>query len=106
MNDMNGELFKSGFNRKQILTIKKYSLKDGVHYTKILADLRKRFIASCLMFLVLFALFISEFFSENGDVESYLVAMFVGALIIFFMAPIPLSWKSYIFFRKNPQLLS
>ncbi|NEG61928.1 hypothetical protein GQQ23_06145 [Pantoea agglomerans] len=99
-------LYKHGFNRKQILIIRKYSLKEGVPFTKILSDLRKRFIGSCIMFLVMSGFMISEIFSEAGDIESYFVAMLIGAGVIFFLAPMPIAWKSYRFFKKNPHLLS
>lgn len=105
MNDYEKKLLDHGFSAKDIGKLKNIIKKDESQkdtLQSLVIDLSRRFWGG-IIGLVLLALigFYGIFNADKSSAISYLIALVFGVLVIYFVTPLNLSWKSYRFIKKT-----
>jgi len=96
------ELAKNGFTVKDLAAMRQYLGKDGATYLTLLSELKGRFILSCVLIVILCAVWIYFVFrGEKGDLISFSLTMLVAAPIFYIMTPMKLAFKAFKYMRKN-----
>lgn len=96
------DLARNGFTGKDIAAMRQYLGKDGATYPSLLGELKVRFITSCIVIAIILAGFSYTFIYENSDyIFGYVVAMVISGPIFYFMTPMKLGCKAFIYKMKN-----
>jgi len=105
MNDYEKKLLDHGFSAKDIGKLKNIIKKDESQkdtLQSLVIDLSRRFWGGIigLVLLALIGLY-GIFNADKSSAISYLIALAFGVLVIYFVTPLNLSWKSYRFIKKT-----
>lgn len=99
-------LLKDGFTEKEVLSIRQHVEKDGYPYPWLLSHLKKRFIASAIIMLILFAGLIYTIYNgTQQNLVSYSITLVIGYGILYIFTPLKAAYKAYRFMRKHDHLL-
>lgn len=95
------KLARNGFTGKDIAAIRQYLGEDGATYPSLLGELRRRFIVFCVLLAILASVWIFYIFTgDKAEILSYSFTMLVVIPIIYFMTPMKLSFKAFMFKKK------
>jgi hypothetical protein len=96
------ELVRCGFTGKDLAAMRQQLGKEGATYPSLLDELRVRFIASCIIMAIIITGFTYSMMYESSDyLFGYVVAMIITAPIFYFMTPMKLGYKAFIYKLKN-----
>lgn len=96
------ELVRCGFTGKDLAAMRQHLGKEGATYPSLLGELRVRFIISCIIIAIIITGFTYSLMFESSDyLFGYGVAMTITAPIFYFMTPIKLGYKAFIYKFKN-----
>lgn len=96
------KLAQNGFTGKDIAAMRQYLGKDGATYPSLLGELRVRFIVSCIIIAIIIAGLIYTINYENNDyIFGYIISMIITIPIFYFMTPMNLGCKAFIYKMKN-----
>jgi len=99
-------LLKEGFTGKEVLTLRQHAEKEGYPYYWLLCQLRKRFIVSLVIIMILVLGWV--YTACNGtqqNVVSYSITLFFGVIILYIFMPLRPAYKAYKFIKKKGHLL-
>ena len=98
-------LLENGFNKKNIAVMKR-AIVRGEDPDETLFDitleLKNRFFNGCLCLCVCLVPLI--FYSIKGELDGVIVAcilMLFGFIVVYYIVPMNLAWKAYLFFKKT-----
>lgn len=95
------KLARNGFTSKDIAAMRQYLGKDGATYPSLLGELRGRFIVSCVLLAILTSVWIFYIFNgDKAEVLSFSFTMLVVIPIFYFMTPMKLGFKAFMFKKK------
>lgn len=95
------KLARNGFTGKDIAAIRQYLGEDGATYPSLLGELRRRFIVFCVLLAILASVWIFYIFTgDKAEIMSYSFTMLVFIPIIYFMTPMKLGFKAFMFKKK------
>ncbi|AHK21544.1 membrane protein [Yersinia similis] len=99
------KLLDKGFTEKNIQHMRKIISRDKTHketYQSLLGSLKKRFLAGCVIVLILFAFTVPELVNqERTDFISIYITLALALFIVYIMAPMNLAWKAYRYLKKE-----
>lgn len=99
-------LLKEGFTGKEVLSIRQHMEKDGYPYPWLLSQLKKRFIVSVIIMLILFAgLVYTAYSGTQQNIVSYSITLIIGYGILYIFTPLKPAYKAYRFMKKHGHLL-
>ncbi|NYS29976.1 hypothetical protein [Pantoea sp. WMus005] len=104
MNEFEQELYNNGFSAKDIgklkSTIKKdESKKDTLQ--SLVIDLSKRFWGGVIALVILMLIGLDGIFNADAsNAIPYIIILTFAFLVVYFVTPLKLTWKSYKFVRK------
>lgn len=103
--EMEEKLSEQGFSAREIALLKHRVEQDTTTYQALLIDLRKRFIG-CVIFLlvVLFYFGGAYFIRGQSDFLSTILTLIFTLIVFWFLAPLKLGAKAYLFIRNNSYL--
>lgn len=99
-------LLKEGFTGKEVLALRQHAEKEGYPYYWLLSQLKKRFIVSVIIIMILLLGWV--FTACNGtqqNLVSYSVTLLIGVVILYIFMPLKPAYKAYTFMKKNGHLL-
>lgn len=104
MNKMEIEelLLKEGFTKKEVSVIRQHAEKDGYPYSWLLSQLKKRFIVSLILIIILLAGLVYTI--HNGtqqNLVSYSITLLAGLGILYVFIPLKPAYKAYRFMKKH-----
>lgn len=100
--EMEKKLVRNGFTGKDIAAMRQYLGQDGATYLTLLGELRARFITSCIIIAIIIAGLVYTLIYESSDyIFGYAVAMIIIAPIFYFMTPIKLGYRAFLYKMKN-----
>ncbi|WP_261644206.1 hypothetical protein [Erwinia mallotivora] len=100
--DYEQKLAENGFTAKDIAAMRQYLGQDGATYPSLLGELRVRFITSCIIIAIIIAGLIYTLLYENSDyLFGYILAMIITGPIFYFMTPMKLGCKAFLYKMKN-----
>lgn len=95
-------LLKEGFTEKEVFSIRQHTEKDGYPYPWLLSQLKKRFIASAIIMLILFAGLIYTIYNgTQQNLVSYSITLAIGYGIVYIFTPLKPAYKAYRFMKKH-----
>lgn len=95
------QLLAQGFTEKDIAILRQYVDKEGSTYRSLLNELRKRLIVmTSFTLLMSFLWAILAIFQYKG-IFSFSIAMLFFLVIVYFMTPVKLATKAFIFLKRN-----
>lgn len=105
MNDYEQQLRQNGFSAKDIRKLNRIlqrSESRGDTIQGLILDLSRRFWGGVigLVLLALIGLY-GVLAADKASAVSYLIVLLFGAVAIYFVTPLNLSWKSYRFQKKH-----
>ncbi len=99
-------LLKEGFTGKEVLAIRQHAERDGYPYPWLLSQLKKRFIVSAIIMLILFAgLIYTACNGTQQNLVSYSITLIIGYGISYVFTPLKPAYKAYRFIKKHGHLL-
>lgn len=104
MNDTNflQNLHLHGFSSKEISKLKEIVQQDNDSYQSVLIDLKRRFIAACILLIVLSTFYISKLISTGGTgMLPFTLTVFFVYLVAYVLTPLKLGAKAFFYLRKN-----
>lgn len=104
MNDLEMEqkLADSGFTVKELAVLRSYREKGGATLSVLLNELRQRLLFSIsILFLLCIAWCTIAVFGNEESLVSFSVTMMIFFVIAYFITPMKIGIKSYLFFRKR-----
>jgi len=103
MNEFEKELFNHGFSAKEIGKLKSIIQKDESKkdtLQSLVIDLSKRFWGGVIALIILMLIGLDGIFNvEASDSIPYIVVLTFAFLVVYFVTPLNLAWKSYKFTR-------
>ncbi|MGC1053407.1 hypothetical protein WKH14_13895 [Pantoea agglomerans] len=103
MNEFEKELFNHGFSAKEIGKLKSIIQKDESKkdtLQSLVIDLSKRFWGGVIALIILMLIVLDGIFNaEASDSIPYIVVLTFAFLVVYFVTPLNLAWKSYKFTR-------
>ncbi|MCX8958133.1 hypothetical protein [Erwinia psidii] len=100
--EMEKKLADGGFTSKEIALLKNRIEKDNTTWHELLVDLRKRFLGGMVFLLVAFFLMGSDFFMrKDSDLLSMLLTLIFTSVVFWFVIPLKLGGKAFLFIRRN-----
>ncbi|WP_318377071.1 hypothetical protein [Enterobacter sp.] len=99
-------LLKEGFTGKEVLALRQHAEKEGYPYYWLLSQLKKRFIVSVIIIMILLLGWV--FTACNGtqqNLVSYSVTLLIGVVILYIFMPLKPAYKAYKFMKKSGHLL-
>jgi hypothetical protein len=104
--EMEKVLYNHGFSPKDIAALRQHVNKRHISYLVLLEELQKRFIGCCILILILVGFWIKVWITgSQEDIEAYSFAAFLGIVILYFLAPMKLAVKAFLFLKRNRHLL-
>ncbi|WP_052272113.1 hypothetical protein [Pantoea sp. CFSAN033090] len=105
MNEFEKELFNNGFSAKEIGKLKSIIKKDESKkdtLQSLVIDLSKRFWGGVIALIVLMLIGLDGIFNADAsNAIPYIVVLTFAFLVVYFVTPMRLAWKSYKFVRKT-----
>ncbi|ELN2738020.1 hypothetical protein [Pluralibacter gergoviae] len=99
-------LIQNGFNPKEISVMKLHAEKHGHPYLWLLQQLKKRFIVSVVLMLILLVGGILTFiYGSYENKVSYSVMLIIGFIIIYVFTPLNTGYKACKLLSRNSHLL-
>jgi len=96
------KLAKSGFNAKDIATLRMHAKKRGMTFPLLLKELSVRFIASLILVIILTIVWIyTLMYKDSLAITSYSITMLIIAPIFYIFTPIRLGYKSFLYTRRK-----
>ena len=96
------ELVKNKFTGKDLAAMRQYLGKEGATYPSLLGELRVRFITSCIIIAIIITGFTYSLIYESSDfLFGYGIAIIITAPIFYFMTPMKLGYKAFIYTLRN-----
>ncbi len=108
MNKMQIEemLVKEGFTPKEVSVIRHHAEKDGYPYSRLLSQLKKRFIVAMILIAILLAGLIYTIHSGTQEnLVSYSITLLAGFIILYTFIPLKPAYKAFKFLRKHSHVL-
>jgi len=103
MNEFEKELYNNGFSAKEIGKLKSIIQKDESKkdtLQSLVIDLSKRFWGGVIALIILMLIGLDGIFNvEASDSIPYIVVLTFAFLVVYFVTPLNLAWKSYKFTR-------
>ena len=94
-------LRKEGFTEKEILTLRRYTEKEGCPYSWLLSQLKKRFIIFFIIMMVFLAGLIYMICSSTQEkITLYSLGFLLIFVILYFCIPLKPACKAYKFMKK------
>lgn len=103
MNDLEMErkLAENGFTAKELAVLRSYRKKDGVTFYVLLKELRQRLFFSVSVFFLLCVVWcVVAAFGNEKSLVSFSVTMLIFLFIAYFITPIKIGVKSYLYLKK------
>ncbi|MDY1038340.1 hypothetical protein [Lelliottia sp. CFBP8978] len=95
-------LLQSGFTRKEIQILKNNIESFGGDFDEVIHDLGRRFnILIFILFFFLLSVVFLAIFSNTGKLISGSIGLLITSMILIFIQPPVISYKSWRFCRKN-----
>jgi len=105
MNNYEEKLLNHGFSSKEIGKLKNIIKNDVTKndtLQSLIIDLSKRFWGGIIGLILLALIGLYGFFNaEESSAISYVIVLTFGVLVIYFVTPLRLSWKSYRFLKHK-----
>ncbi|MHC3773394.1 hypothetical protein ACYDMD_14245 [Pantoea agglomerans] len=103
MSEFEQELYNNGFSAKEIGKLKSIIKKDESKkdtLQSLVIDLSKRFWGGVIALIILMLIGLDGIFNADAsDSISYIVVLTFSFLVVYFVTPLNLAWKSYKFTR-------
>lgn len=100
--EMEQKLAKHGFTGKDITALRQYLSKDGTTYSVLLEELRKRFLVSIVLLVVIAAGFVwTVAYEDRESIISYAITIVIVFVIFYIFTPLRLGFKAFRFIRNN-----
>ncbi|MGC1021927.1 hypothetical protein WKH71_13860 [Pantoea agglomerans] len=103
MNEFEQKLLQNGFSAKEIGKLKSIIQKDESKkdtLQSLVIDLSKRFWGGVIALIILMLIGMDGIFNaEPSDSIPYIVVLTFAFLVVYFVTPLNLAWKSYKFTR-------
>ncbi|WP_292989808.1 hypothetical protein [Pantoea sp.] len=104
MNEFEQEFYNNGFSAKDIGKLKSIIKKDESKkdtLQSLVIDLSKRFWAGVIVLVILMLIGLDGIFNADAShAIPYIIVLTFAFLVVYFVAPLKLTWKSYKFVRK------
>ncbi|MGC0956394.1 hypothetical protein WKH22_00660 [Pantoea agglomerans] len=104
MSEFEQELYNNGFSAKEIGKLKSIIKKDESKkdtLQSLVIDLSKRFWGGVIALIILMFIGLDGVFNADAsNAIPYVVVLTFAFLVIYFVTPLNLSWKSYKFTRE------
>ena len=105
MNEFEQKLLQNGFSAKEIGKLKSIIQKDESKkdtLQSLVIDLSKRFWGGVIALIILMLIGLDGIFNaEASNAIPYIVVLTFAFLVVYFVTPMRLAWKSYKFVRKT-----
>lgn len=105
MNDFEQKLLDNGFSAKNIGKLKSIINKDESKkdtLQSLVIDLSKRFWGGVIALVILALIGLNGIFNaDSSNAIPYIIVLTFAFLVVYFVTPLNLAWKSYNFIRKN-----
>ena len=99
-------LLKEGFTGKEVLALRQHAEKEGYPYYWLLSQLKKRFMAACVIIMILLLGWIyTACFGTQQNLVSYSVTLLFGVIILYIFIPLKPAYKAYTFMKNNGHML-
>lgn len=99
------DLREYGFTDKEIHRlddILSRSARMNGSYNTLIDELGKRFIRSVFCFFLVFFAFVFQIFKYGSDgIWLFMIVSLFSIILIYYMTPLNLAWKVFLFSRKN-----
>lgn len=109
MNDYEQRLFDNGFTAKDIGKLKSITKKDESKndtLQSLVIELSKRFWGGVIVLVILMLIGLDGIInSDASNAVSYVIVLTFAFLVVYFVTPLRLAWKSYKFVRKTRRQL-
>jgi len=104
MNEFEQELYNNGFSAKDIGKLKSIIKKDESKkdtLQSLVIDLSKRFWGCVIALVILMLIGLDGIFNADAsNAIPYIIILTFAFLVVYFVTPLKLTWKSYKFVRK------
>jgi len=104
MSEFEQELYNNGFSAKEIGKLKSIIKKDESKkdtLQSLVIDLSKRFWGGVIALIILMLIGLGGIFNADAsNAIPYIVVLTFAFLVIYFVTPLNLAWKSYKFARE------
>lgn len=105
MKDYEQKLLQNGFSAKDIFKLNGILRRNenrGDTIQSLIVDLSRRFWGGVIGLILLLLIGIyGVLTADKASAISYLIVLLFGAVVIYFVTPLNLSWKSYRFQKKH-----
>jgi len=99
-------LLKEGFTAKEILALRQHAEKEGYPYYWLLSQLKKRFIISIIIIIILVLGWIyTAYHGTQQNLVSYSITLSIGIVILYIFIPLRPAYKACKFIKKKGHLL-
>lgn len=96
------KLVESGFNAKDIASLRMQAEKSGTTYPALLKELSIRFIAAFILVIILAIVWVYTFiYKDSLAITSYSITMIIIAPIFFIFTPMKLGYKAFQYSRRK-----
>lgn len=104
MSEFEQELYNNGFSAKEIGKLKSIIKKDESKkdtLQSLVIDLSKRFWGGVIALIILMLIGLGGIFNADAsNAIPYIIVLTFAFLVIYFVTPLNLAWKSYKFNRE------